>query len=45
MRFDGARMISTRPTLGLHAADVVPGQLRPEIPWQILVKQNAHGPE
>ena len=34
-----------RPTFGLQAADVVHGQLRRENPWQILVKQNAHGPE
>ena len=37
-------VLRSRPTLGLHAADVVPGQLRGESPWQILVKQNAHGP-
>ena len=38
-------VLRSRPTLGLDAADVVPGQLRRESPWQILVKQNAHGPE
>ena len=38
-------VLRSRSTLGLHAADVVPGQLRRESPWQILVKQNAHGPE
>ena len=38
-------VLGSRPTLGLHAADAVPGQFRRESPWQILVKQNAHGSE
>ncbi len=38
-------VLRSRPTLGLHAADVMSGQFRRESPWQILVKQNAHGPE
>ena len=38
-------VLSSRSTLGLHAADVVPGQLHRESLRQILVKQNAHGPQ
>ena len=34
-----------RPACGLHGADLVPRQLGGESTWQILVKQNAHGPK
>lgn len=37
-------VLSSRPTRGLHGADVVPREFRGESAWQILVKQNAHGP-
>ena len=34
-----------RPACGLHGADLVSRQLGGESTWQILVKQNAHGPK
>ena len=34
-----------RPACCLHGADLVTSQLGGESTWQILVKQNAHGPE
>ena len=34
-----------RPACGLHGADLVSRQFGGESTWQILVKQNAHGPK
>ena len=34
-----------RPAGGLHGADLVSRQLGGESTWQVLVKQNAHGPK
>ena len=33
----------SRPACGLHGAGVVSRKLGGKVPWQILVKQNAHG--
>ena len=38
-------VLRSRPTVALHATDVVAGQRRLENRWGILVKQNVHGPE